>query len=168
MDRLLFLVAVLAALAPVAAAQGGFEGDVASIQVGENITMNATIVNPLPVSDTLAIKFSGKAITEGLVTPFYTEPGLSCENLNSLCELSVAPNSERSIEITLEGTAMGQETLTGTVNSTTTQLSSSDQMQIRVKPFFGTASVSAPGITGLQAVLVALLGAFAYVYALRD
>lgn len=168
MERLIVLAAVIAIVAPVVAAQGGFEGSVRSLDVGENITMNATIVNPLPVTDTLAIQFSGDAITEALVTPSYTEDDLDCEDLRSLCKIDMDPNEERAIEITLEGTAIGQETLIATVNSTTTQLSSSDQLDIRVQPLFGTTTVSAPGLTWLQVLVVAVLAAFAYAYTIRD
>lgn len=168
MERLLLVAALVAVMVPVVAGQGGFEGDITSMQVGENVTVNATIVNPLPISDTLAIKFSGEAITGGLVTPFYTEEDFSCEDLRSRCEVAMDANEERSIEITLEGTAIGQEKLTATVNSTTTQLSSSDRMQVRIKPFFGNATVSAPGITGLQVLVLAVLAAVAYAYTVRD
>ncbi|MFB6294750.1 MAG: hypothetical protein ABEI97_03245 [Candidatus Nanohaloarchaea archaeon] len=164
----LFLPAVLLLLLASAVVAQGFEGEVETVKVGTNETVNATIVNPLPVTDTLAIKFSGAAITEGLVTPSYTEDDLECEDLQSLCEISMDPNEERSIEITLEGTAIGQETLTATVNSTTTQLSSSDQMEIRVQPLFGRTTVSAPGIHLSQVAVLAVVAALAYAYTVRD
>ncbi|MDY6770053.1 MAG: hypothetical protein SVU88_03705 [Candidatus Nanohaloarchaea archaeon] len=170
MRRLLAAAVLVALVAPLAAGQqSGFEGEVESIRVGQNATVNATVVNPLPVSDTLLVVFDGDAITEGIVTPHFPDSDdITCEQLQSRCTIQMGPDSEKGISIILEGTAIGQETLTATVNSTTTQLSSSDSLNVRVKPFFGSVTVSAPGIQWLHAAVLAVLSALAYGYLLRE
>lgn len=168
MKHLIVVAALLLLLPAFAAGQESLERDVASMQVGENVTINATVVNPLPVSDSLTIIFNGAAINEGLVTPFYPEEsGITCTQLRSRCTVQVDADSERHLRITLEGTTIGQETLTATVNSSTTQLSSTDRMQVRVKPFFGRVTVSAPGIQGVQIAVLAVLSALVAGYVFR-
>lgn len=155
-------------LMPLAAGQTTFEGEVASMSVGENVTVNATVVNPLPIEDTLRVVFEGPAIEGGLVTPFYPDNDIDCEQLQSRCDLKMEPNEQKDVRIILEGTAIGQEVLTGTVNSTTTQLSSTDRMEIRVQPYFGRVTVSAPGIQELQIIVLGLLAALAAGYFFRS
>lgn len=171
MKRLLLLAALALFLATsLVAGQGDtFEGETLSIRIGGNATVNATLVNPLPIEDTFNVIFRGDAITGGLVTPFYTSTdGISCEALNDRCTVQMEPNEEKDVQIILNGTAIGQEPLIATVNSTNTQLSSTDRMEIRVKPFFGRATVSAPGIQGLHIAVIALLGALAAGFFFRE
>lgn len=171
MKKLLLLASlILIAAMHLAAAQGApFDGKVTSLRIGGNVSFNATVVNPLPIDDTLMVVFAGDAITQGLVTPFYGNPqDISCNQLNNRCQLQMNPNEEKDIRITIEGTAIGQETLTATVNSSTTQLSSSDRTEVRVRPYFGRATFSAPGIQGLQVAVIGLVAALAAGYFSRD
>ncbi|MCJ7479356.1 MAG: hypothetical protein MUP63_04235 [Candidatus Nanohaloarchaeota archaeon QJJ-7] len=161
MERFLVLALFIGLLTGLVAGQtemSTFESDVKELHVEENVTLNATLTNPLSVQDTLVVVFGGPAITKGLVRPEYEDSNnITCDALQHRCSVDMAADQERDVQIKLQGTAMGQEILTGTVNSTITQLSSTDRVEIRVDPYFEPVTVSAPGMQGLQVVLMVIL-----------
>ncbi|MFB6265640.1 MAG: hypothetical protein ABEI07_00985, partial [Candidatus Nanohaloarchaea archaeon] len=125
--------------------------------IGENTTINATVKNPLPLTDRMKVVFKGSAVQKGLIETDFPS-GISCNEQNLECELTVPAESEEKITIDVTATAIGQGTLVGTVNSTTTQLSSTDRLEVRVKPLFAPVTVSAPGIKEFQLLILALAG----------
>ncbi|MDY6776546.1 MAG: hypothetical protein SVQ76_00410 [Candidatus Nanohaloarchaea archaeon] len=152
--------AVLLAVPLVAAQQQDtFEGSLETLKIGENGSINVTVINPLPVSDVLKVSFTGEAIEEGLVaTDFPSDGSISCNEMENICELTLNANSEKVMNVNLQGTAIGQGPLEATVNSTTTQLDSTDRMEVRVRPLFAPVTVSAAGIQGLHVIILALAG----------
>ncbi|MDY6773644.1 MAG: hypothetical protein SVS85_00460 [Candidatus Nanohaloarchaea archaeon] len=170
MKRILAFAALLLLFSGVVSAQtDALEGSVKTLRceggacrVGENSTLNVTLLNPLPISDTMMVRFEGEALD---LLKFHFPENMNCEegrNLNLCRGISVPPNTEEKFSITLEATSTSfgrQETLEATVNSTTTQLSSTDRIAVRVEPYFAPVTVSAPGIQDLQVAVLAVLGA---------
>lgn len=146
-------------LVPAAAAQSEFEGDLKAMRINETTDLQVTLENQLPINDTYTVVFSDDAITQGLITPDFPDGnGIRCNEVENTCDVDIGASAERNLTIAIEGTAIGQGFLTGTVNSTQTQLSSQDQIQVRVEPNFGSVTVSAPGITITQLLVLALIG----------
>lgn len=161
MEKLFLVIAAALLFTPIVAAQTGFQGDYKELKVGENETVNVTVENRLPIDDVLNVKFEGDAITSGLVGIDMPE-GFDCEESQRRCNLSVDAESRDYLLLGLTGTAIGQETLVAEVNSTTTQLSSEDRIEVRVQPDFAPVTVSAPGIELFQLLLLGMAGALVF------
>lgn len=158
------LILLMATVPAVAAQDGGFSGVLKSTSIGENVSVNVTVRNTLPVTDTLVITFAGPAITSNRIVQPHFPPGTCPEAFDTgeeRCEVTIPPDESETVTIWLEGTAQGQEELSATVNSSTSGLSASDKMAVRVQPKYAPVTVSAPGITAVQMVASAVIGALA-------
>ncbi|MFB6076539.1 MAG: hypothetical protein ABEK12_00215, partial [Candidatus Nanohaloarchaea archaeon] len=149
MMRSTLLIVGILVLLPAAATAQGFEGDVKTMKINDTLVLNATMSNPLNVSDTYTVTFSGDALTRGIVVPNYPPDtsNRTCDIATDTCTIDIAAGSERDLDVTLEGTAIGQGRIVAQVNSSATRLSSKDSIEVRVKPNFAPTTVSAPGIT---------------------
>lgn len=156
---ILLVTLMLLAGTAAGAEDGSFIDDLESLSVGDRSTVNATLINRLSVQDTLEIKFSGGAIDNGLITVenVTSAPYVSCTNNNLECMVDVPAESSRDVEITVEASAVGQDELKGSVNSTLTELGNADTISIRVGPQFGDARFSAPGLTISHVAVLAVL-----------
>lgn len=153
------LVLAVVVMVPAVAAQSEFEGDLKSLRINETTDLQVTLENQLPINDTYTVVFSDDAITQGLITPDFPDSnGIRCNEVQNTCDIDIGASADVNFTIALEGTAIGQGILTGSVNSTQTQLSNGDQIQVRVEPNFGTVTVSAPGITLAQLLVLAVVG----------
>ncbi len=154
------LAVIMLLLAGAGAAQGSVEGDLKALQINGTAPVNITLENPLPVNDRYTVTFSGDGFL--LVQPEYPPVGGNItESGGGKISVDMGPNAEFNMSVVMEGTAIGQGLLVATVNSSTTQLSSEDEIAVRVEPNFAPVTVSAPGIMGSQLLVIAILGAAA-------
>ncbi len=152
-------VALLVLASPVAAQ--GFDRDLRSVRIDDNTSLQVTVVNPLPVDDLMTVTFTGPAVEEARVMELFYPPECLTGGPAEQCRVTVASNGTRTLNLTVQGTSIGQRTMVGTVNSSTTQLSSSDEIEIRVQGLFDPVTVSAPGLT--PSYLLLLLAAVAVI-----
>lgn len=159
--RTVVFVAILCLLATVAtgAEAGSFKGDLKSLKVGDKAMVNATIINKLPVDDTVNLKLSGDAIDNGLIGNIKYPPACTPTGNAYECTASVPAEGQTSVNLTVEAMATGQDTLVGIVNSSTTDLTERDTLEVRVGARFQKNVFSAPGITEpFLAVIAGLAG----------
>lgn len=169
MKRKLGLAALILLSFSTAAAAQGFGGELRSLKVGDEITVNATVSNPLPMPDSFTVKFEGSALEQQLAVINYSAGASDdCEDEKNLCEIDVGPEGENDIQLSINGTAIGDGSLIASVNSSITQLESTDRMEIRVEPYYGATNVAAPGITLLQVLFLAGAGTVLTGMAVRD
>lgn len=166
MNRVLLLSALLLLFTTIGAAAEEtddviFRGDLESLNLGDKSRVTATIVNELPVQDTIQLTLGGSAVMSGLITVTYdTDPAVRCLNQYT-CLVDVPAERQKNVNLTVEATAMGQGVLRGIANSTTTDLASIDTLDVNVGPTYRQTMFSAPGITSLQVLIIALVaGAF--------
>ncbi len=146
---------------PVAAQNGDIlPRDLEDLEVNDTTVLTATIVNPLPATDDIVFTLHGDALVDGLVTVrIDDDPGHvhACNPSYTECNVDVEADSQENVNITVEATAIGQGTLEGTVNSSRTDLTNHDEIMVRVGMGFPGVDVSAPGISHLHVMLIALL-----------
>lgn len=158
--RSIALLACLLMMVATGAAQGAVEGDLRALQINQSAPLNITLENPLPINDVYTVTFSGEGFL--LIQPEYPPVGGNItQSGGGTIRVNIGPNQDLNLSVEMAGTAIGQGILTATVNSSTTQLSDEDDIAVRVEPNFGTVTVSAPGITLTQVVVLAVLGAVA-------
>lgn len=159
------IMVLLSVLGAGANANATFKGDLKSLTVGDTASVNATIINPLPVQDTIRVTFSGSAISSGLLSNFrfQTAGGITCPGAYT-CNIDVGANDSRDLQVFVDATSSspGQKVLVGTVNSSTSGLSNKDTLDVRVSPYFGEGLVSAPGIQFVHLAVLAVLAALLY------
>lgn len=173
MKRLLLLSMLVLAFSSTASAANDtstedaiLRGDLRSLTIGDEARVTATLVNDLPVQDTIRMTISGSA-TQGLldVTVDETPSSITCPGANGLaCFVDVDGNGRKDVNLTVEATAMGQGVLKGTANSTTTDLASSDTLDVKIGPQYGRQLVSAPGITAIHILMIAFLAGTVLVF----
>lgn len=162
------LVLLLLTTPLVVAQDNGFERDLRTLRIGENDTLEASVSNPLNSPDLLTVVLDGDALSSGIVTLDLPDTeNVTCDETEFRCQVEVGSNTTTNFSIGMQATAIGQETLTASVNSSLSQLSARDEIEVRVEPHFAPVTVSAPGITAALLGLIGLLGALVAGYRSR-
>ncbi len=147
-----------------------FPRDLEDLRVGDETQMTATLSNPLPVEDEIKLSMTGDALMQGLITVDIdsSDPEVyNCNPAQTRCSVGVEAEGTKDVTLDVEATAIGQGTLKGVANSSTTGLSSENELSVLVDTGFINTNVSAPGITLVHLLLIGLLGGVA-VFAVRQ
>ena len=142
--------------------QAVLKGDLESLSVGDRVRATATIVNPLPRDDTIILNLGLRAPQNIILFNPDPDVAVSCTTPDTLrpdhrCFVDVPAESQKDVNITIEAITNGQGVLTGSVNSSISNLGSSDTLDVQVGPKYGGTLFSAPGIEFVHVLVLGLL-----------
>jgi hypothetical protein len=141
-----------------------FEPALESLQlaVDEQRSVNIRIQNEMERNDTVNLTFSGRAVTENLLEWDITESsGVTCNQDQTNCEVTVESVSSTTISTTFTGAACTTSDCSGdliiSVISSESQLSSDEDIPVRIQAIRDGQTVEAPGLTQLYLLILVLL-----------
>lgn len=135
-----------------------------SLQLGvdQQRSVNIRVQNEMERNDTINLTFSGRAVTENLITWEVTESsGVSCNPDQTSCTVQVDSVSSATVSTTFTGAACTTSDCNGdliiSAVSGESQLSSSRDIPVRIQATRDGQTVEAPGLTPIYLLALALM-----------
>ncbi len=141
-----------------------FDPALESLQLGvdEQRSVNIIVQNEMERNDTVNLTLSGRAVTENLLEWDITESsGVTCNQDQTSCEIEIDSVSSKTISTTFTGAACTTSDCSGdlivSAVSSSSQLSSSREIPVRIQAIRDGETVEAPGLTPLYLIVLALI-----------
>lgn len=141
-----------------------FDPGLESLQLGvdEQRSVNIIVQNQMERNDTVNLTFSGRAVTSNLIEWEVTESsGVTCNQDQTSCEISIESVSSATISTTFTGAACTTSDCSGNLIisgiSGASQLSSSEDIPVRIQAIQDGETVEAPGLTPIYLLALVLM-----------